>query len=135
MAVRHPPENRVPPPPRRRTTARVVKYAAPEESFFVRLRRRVLRPWLLITLAVCALVTFSVLGYYYHIFSQRIDRLMSGEIFTRSAGLYTAPQVLHVGLGLSADDLLKRLQRAGYVERGQQADDSRGRYSVNAAGV
>jgi len=79
--------------------------------------------------------TVGVLGYYYNVFSERVDRLISGEIFTRSAGIYTAPKELRVGAGVSAEELVKRLARAGYAERGQQADDARGRYKASGASV
>ncbi|HJR05908.1 MAG TPA: PBP1A family penicillin-binding protein [Pyrinomonadaceae bacterium] len=136
MAVRHPPKSRVPPPQAtRRRTARVIKYVEPEESFFRRWRRRIFRPPLIIALVILTTFTIGVLGYYYYIFSERVDRLISGEIFTRSAGVYTAPKELRVGAGLSADDLVKRLQRANYVERAAHADDARGRYMLNDTSV
>src|SRR3982750_519382 len=102
MAVRHPPKNRVP-PVKGRGKGRVVKYAAPDESFIRRMCRRVFRPPVLVALAILTTFTISVFGYYYWVFSARIDRLISGEIFTRSAGIYTAPRELRVGTGLSAD--------------------------------
>ncbi|HEV2801941.1 MAG TPA: PBP1A family penicillin-binding protein [Pyrinomonadaceae bacterium] len=136
MPVRHPPQNSVPPrAPRRRAAARIVRYDEPPEGFFRRWRRRIFRPPVVVALVLLTTFTVGVLGYYYYIFSQRVDRLISGEIFTRSAGVYTAPKQLRVGVGLSADDLVKRLQRAGYVERAAQADDARGRYTLNGASV
>lgn len=136
MAVRHPPQNRVPPPSAaNRRASRVIRYDEPEEGFLRRWRRRLLRPPVVIALVLLATFSIGVLGYYYYIFSERVDRLISGEIFTRSAGVYTAPKELRVGGNLSADELVKRLQRAGYVERGQQADDSRGRYLLSGASV
>jgi penicillin-binding protein 1B len=135
MPVRHPPDNRVPPPAARRRAARVVRYDEPEEGFFRRWRRRIFRPSVVVALALLVTFTVGVLGYYYYIFSERVDRLISGEIFTRSAGVYTAPKDLRVGANLSADELVKRLQRAGYVERAAQADDARGRYAVSGASV
>ncbi|HEY9403427.1 MAG TPA: PBP1A family penicillin-binding protein [Pyrinomonadaceae bacterium] len=135
MAVRHPPNNRVPPPASRRRAARIIRYDEPKEGFFRRWRRRIFRPWVVVVLVVLTTFTIGVLGYYYYIFSERVDRLISGEIFTRSAGVYTAPTQLRVGGGLSADELVKRLQRAGYVERALQADDARGRYTLNGASV
>jgi penicillin-binding protein 1B len=135
MPVRHPPSNRVPPPASRRPAARIVRYDEPPEGFFRRWRRRIFRPPVVIALVLLTTFTVGVLGYYYYIFSERVDRLISGEIFTRSAGIYTAPKELRVGGGLSADDLVKRLQRAGYVDRALQADDARGRYALNGASV
>jgi penicillin-binding protein 1B len=75
------------------------------------------------------------LGYYYHVFSQRIDRLLRGEIFTRSAGIYAAPKQIRAGAGLSLDDVVNQLKRAGYVERTQQADTARGRYAVDGTNL
>ncbi|HZG51304.1 MAG TPA: PBP1A family penicillin-binding protein [Pyrinomonadaceae bacterium] len=135
MAVRHPPNNRVPPPAARHRAARVVRYDEPPEGFFRRWRRRIFRPPVVVALVLLTTFTVGVLGYYYYIFSERVDRLISGEIFTRSAGIYTAPKELRVGAGLSADELVKRLQRAGYVDRAQQADDARGRYTLNGTSV
>ena len=91
MAVRHPPKNRVP-PVARRGKPRVIKYAAPDESFVRRLTRRIFRPPVLVALAIITTFTLSVLGYYYWVFSARIDRLISGEIFTRSAGISLGPR-------------------------------------------
>jgi penicillin-binding protein 1B len=135
MPVRHPPKNSVPPPAGKRRGARIVRYDEPEESFLRRWRRRIFRPPVVVALVLLTTFTIGVLGYYYYIFSERVDRLISGEIFTRSAGVYTAPKNLRVGTPLSADELVKRLQRAGYVERAAQADDARGRYTSNGASV
>src|SRR5438105_2564223 len=134
MAVRHPPKNRVP-PVAKRGKGRVIKYAAPDESFFRRMGRRIFRPPVLVALAIITTFTISIFGYYYWVFSARIDRLISGEIYTRSAGIYTAPRELRVGTGLAEDDLVARLKRANYVEKSQQADAARGRYTVNGASV
>ena len=134
MAVRHPPRGSVP-PVRNRKGPRVVRYAEPDEGFFRRWRRRLFSPPVLVLLALVTSFTLGVLGYYYYIFSARIDRLVSGEIFTRSSGIYTAPTVLRVGAALSADDLVKRLQRADYVDKSQQADASRGRYAQQGTSV
>ncbi|HEV2883080.1 MAG TPA: PBP1A family penicillin-binding protein [Pyrinomonadaceae bacterium] len=125
----------MPPPAGKRRGARIVRYDEPEESFLRRWRRRIFRPPVVVALVLLTTFTIGVLGYYYYIFSERVDRLISGEIFTRSAGVYTAPKNLRVGTPLSADELVKRLQRAGYVERAAQADDARGRYTSNGASV
>lgn len=140
MAIRHPPENRVPPVARggkggRRP--RMVKYAGkePERGFFRRWLKRIFRPPVIIALVFLTTVTVGILGYYWVVFSKRIDQLLNGEVFTRSAGIYAAPKELHVGENLSVDDLLAYLKRAGYVEEGQQADSARGRYRINGAAL
>ena len=138
MAIRHPPENRVPPVARGGKgpqRPRLVKYAGPEpeRGFFRRWMKRVFRPPVIIALVFLTTVTIGILGYYWVIFSKRIDLLLNGEVFTRSAGIYAAPKELRVGENLTVDDLLAYLKRAGYVEEGQQADSERGRYKLNAA--
>src|SRR4030095_11691871 len=77
----------------------------------------------------------GVLVYYWTVFSGRIDNLLTGEVFTRSAGIYAAPMQLHVGEQLSQDELLAYLKRAGYVDKSGQGESSRGHYSVTGAGV
>jgi penicillin-binding protein 1B len=135
MAQRYPPRRNTPQGARHGSRPRAVRYVEPEEGFFRRWRRRVFRPPVVILLAVLTTFTLGVLGYYYHIFSQRIDRLVSGEIYTRSSGIYTAPRELRVGSGVTQEELIARLKRAGYVERTQQAADTRSRYAVNGATV
>ena len=135
MAVRHPPKNHVPPARRGRGAPRVVRYVEPPESFWRRWSRRLLRPPVVIALVFLTAIVVGVLGYYYVIFSRRIDRLLRGEVFTRSAGIYAAPKRLRPGEAVSPNDLVARLKRADYVERGQQADAWRGRYAVKGAAV
>jgi penicillin-binding protein 1B len=130
MAVRHPPKRNVPPVARKKGAPRFVRYVEPDEGFVRRWLRRIFRPPVVILLIGLTTFTIGVLGYYYHVFSQRVDKLIGGEIYTRSSGIYTAPKELRVGAGLSIDDLVARLKRADYVEKTQQADDARSRYAV-----
>lgn len=120
----------MPPPARQRRGARVVRFEEPPEGFFRRWRRRLLRPAVVIPLVFLTTLTVGLLGYYYWVFSERIDGLLRGEVFTRSAGIYAAPRQLRTGDNLSLDDLVGRLKRAGYVERAQQAETARGRYHL-----
>jgi len=137
MAIRRPPEDYIPrivrrggqPPPR------VIRYDEPQPGFFRRLLRFLLKPYIIIpTLVVFALCT-TLLVYYWIVFSGRIDNLLKGEVFTRSAGIYAAPKQIRVGQNLSEEDLIAYLRRAGYVERGQQAESARGRYAVDGASI
>ncbi|HEX8557160.1 MAG TPA: PBP1A family penicillin-binding protein [Pyrinomonadaceae bacterium] len=136
MALRHPPNDVVPPPARTRPRApRVVRFHEPPEGFWRRWRRRLVRPATVVPAVVLFLLAAGVLGYYYTVFSERIDRLLRGEVFTRSAGIYAAPRQIRAGESLSVDDLVARLKRAGYVERERQADTARGRYQLGGAGL
>jgi penicillin-binding protein 1B len=137
--IRHPPEDRVPPVARKSggksRRSKIVKYQQPPAGFFRRWTRRIFRPPVVIALVFITTVTIGVLGYYWYVFSNRIDQLLNGEIFTRSAGIYAAPKQLFIGESLTVDDLVAYLKRVGYVEKGQQADAARGRYSVTGETV
>jgi penicillin-binding protein 1B len=97
--------------------------------------RRLLSLPVIIPLVFLGTVVLGVLIYYWTVFSGRIDNLLAGEVFTRSAGIYAAPKQLRVGETVSEEELIAFLKRAGYVEKGQQGDSSRGRYVVNGLTV
>jgi penicillin-binding protein 1B len=133
MAFRHPPDDHIPrvvrggrvPPPR------VVRYQEPEAGFVRRLLRLLFRPYFVIPVIVVTLLAGGVFTYYWVVFSARIDNLLRGEVFTRSAGIYAAPKQIRAGQNISTDELIGYLKRAGYVERNQQADSNRGRYRID----
>jgi penicillin-binding protein 1B len=137
MAIRHPPDDHVPrvvrggrvPPPR------VVRYQEPDASFLRRFFRLLLRPYFVIPVLVVALLAGGILTYYWVVFSARIDDLLRGEVFTRSAGIYAAPKQIRTGQNISTEELIGYLRRAGYVERNQQADSARGRYRMDGQSV
>src|SRR5687767_3109849 len=131
MPVRYPPPN--PPPSGRKP--RMVSYVEREPSFRRRFFRRLLSAPVIIPLVFVSAAVLGVLIYYWTAFSGRIDNLLEGEVFTRSAGIYAAPKQLRVNETISQADLISFLKRAGYVEKSQQADTSRGRYLVNGPTV
>ena len=120
MPVRYPPPDRMPPVARGGTGSvrkkRIVAYEEPGPGFGRRVGRRLLSAPVIIPLAVITTFVFVVLVYYWTIFSGRIDSLLKGEVFTRSAGIYAAPKQLRTGETLSQEDLVAYLKRAGYVE-------------------
>jgi penicillin-binding protein 1B len=78
----------------------------------------------------------AVVGvYYWTAFSARIDNLLRGEVYTRSAGIYAAPKQLRAGEALSQEELIAYLKRADYVEKTQQAETNRGRYSLSGSTI
>src|SRR5439155_18361613 len=131
MAIRRPPDDFIPPVVRggRIPPPRVVRYVEDQPPGFLRgLLRFLLRPYIVIPAVLITTVVIGVFVYYWVIFSARIDNLLKGEVFTRSAGIYAAPKQIRSGEAISRDDLIEYLKRAGYVERGQQAESARGRY-------
>src|SRR2546429_6588411 len=133
MAIRRPPDDFIPPVVRggRIPPPRVVRYVdETPPGFFRSLLRFLLKPYIVIPAVLITAVVISAFVYYWVIFSARIDNLLKGEVFTRSAGIYAAPKQIRAGQNISEDDLVAYLKRAGYVERNQQADVARGRYAI-----
>src|SRR5882672_3782850 len=134
MPVRYPPEARPLEGKRSkkdsRSQSRIVAYTEPEVVFRRRLVRRLISPPVIIPVLILATVVIGFLVYYWTVFSGRIDNLLKGEVFTRSAGIYAAPKQLRVGQVLTPEHLIEWLKHAGYVEKAQQADKARGRYSL-----
>ncbi len=133
MPPRNLPENNQAKVKRHGKEGRVVAYAEPPTTF----RRKVLHvltsPHVLIPVSIFTALVLVVLVYYWTVFSNRIDTLLAGEVFTRSAGIYSAPKQLRPGQAVSQEELIGFLKRAGYVEKSQQADASRGRYYVSGS--
>src|SRR3954468_23102800 len=137
MAIRHPPDNNVPPVIRRQRgeAPRVIRFEEPRMGFARRLLRLLFRPYLIIPVVLVSGLCIALLAYYWVVFSGRIDNLLRGEVFTRSAGIYAAPKQIRPGQSISEEDLIGYLKRASYVERNQTADSARGRYSANGLTV
>jgi penicillin-binding protein 1B len=136
MPVRYPPHSEIPQKNLRdRSTSRMVTYVEPQQSFLRRSLRRLFSAPIVIPVLIVSAIVIGILVYYWTVFSKRIDNLLQGEVFTRSAGIYAAPKQLRVNETISEEELVAFLKRAGYVEKGQQADTARGRYSVNGSAV
>jgi penicillin-binding protein 1B len=113
----------------------VIRYEGPKRSFGRRLLRFLTRPYIAIPAVVAIILCATILIYYWMVFSARIDNLLKGEVYTRSAGIYAAPKQIRAGQSVSTQDVIDYLKRAGYVERGQQADSARGRYAVDGSTI
>ena len=137
MPVRYPPTNQVSPGKSGRDprSSRVVSYVEPQQSFGRRVLRRLVSAPVVIPVVFLSAIVFGILVYYWTVFSGRIDNLLKGEVYTRSAGIYAAPKQLRVNETISEEELLAFLKRAGYVEKATQADNARGRYLMNGLTV
>src|SRR5215213_9624504 len=102
MPVRYPPNQPVPP----RRNPRVVSYVQREPSFARRFVRRFFSVPVIIPLVFIGAAVLGVLIYYWTVFSGRIDNLLAGEVFTRSAGIYAAPKQLRVNETISQADVI-----------------------------
>ncbi len=128
MPVRYPPDQH---PRTSNRDPRVVSYVESRPGFARRLLRRLFSAPVIIPVVFVSAIVLGILIYYWTIFSRRIDNLLAGEVYTRTAGIYAAPKQLQVDESISQADVIAFLKRAGYVEKGQQADTGRGRYAVN----
>lgn len=115
---------------------RISAYKAPPPSRIRRIVRWVVNPWTISLGLLVVLGMFLTLTYYWFDFSDRIDRrLLSGEVFTPSAGIYSAPKTLRVGENMSWQELIDYLKSAGYIDKNNKADLSRSRYAVDEKGI
>lgn len=121
-------------PPRGWVKARrVSSFKAPPSSRFRRVAGFIFNIWTISATLLLLLAAFLTLTYYWFEFSDRVDRrLLSGEVFTRSAGIYSAPKTLKVGEAITMSGLIDYLKSAGYIEKNNRADASRSRYSVDS---
>lgn len=107
-------------------------FKAPKPPLYKRFFRLIFNGYTAsITLALL-LGVFLTATYFWFEFSDIIDRrLLSGEVFTQNAGIYSAPKILRNGEVITAEDLVNYLKSAGYIEMNNQADPSRSRYQID----
>src|ERR1041384_3174467 len=74
--------------------------------------------------------TSALVLYYYNYYSRIIDRKLSGEIFKSTAQIYAAPYRIYPGQKLTLDNVVSRLQRAGFDSAAKGNSDD-GLYEVN----
>jgi len=73
--------------------------------------------------------TSALVLYYYNYYSRIIDRKLSGEIFKSTAQIYAAPYRIYPGQRLGLDEVVLRLQRAGFdAAAGKLTSDGDGLY-------
>ncbi len=111
-------------------------YKAPPRSRARRLAGWLFNGWTISIALLFLLTSFVTLTYFWFEFSDRIDRrLLSGEVFTPYAGIYSAPKTLRVGEILSRAELIDYLKSAGYLDKEVKADLSRGRFGVGDGNI
>src|SRR5437667_8782461 len=68
--------------------------------------------------------TSALVLYYYNYYSRIIDRKLSGEVFKNTAQIYAAPYRIYPGQKLSPEEVVVRLERAGFntADKGKSDD-------------
>ena len=105
-------------------------YQAPPKSFFRRVLRFFFNPVSYLLSLLVLMGAFLTLTYFWFEYSDRIDLLLKGDVYTNTAGIYSAPKTLKIGEETSVEDLTAYLKSAGYIEKNVQADASRSRFAV-----
>ena len=119
------------PPKYWRSKHPIKSFQAAPPSRFRRILRLFFNPLTFSLAALLFLAAFLTATYFWFEYSDAIDRrLLSGEVYTPSAGIYSAPKTIKSGEDLTPDDLVNYLKSAGYVEKSSQADASRSRYQI-----
>lgn len=107
-----------------------VSFRAEPLPWYKRLLGAVFNRWTFAISGFLAVVGFLTFTYFWFEYSDRIDRrLLSGEVFTPTAGIYSSPKNLRKGEAMSSLDLVEYLKTAGYIEKNNKADAARSRYS------
>jgi penicillin-binding protein 1B len=119
-----------------RHTSRRAKFVVPEnESRFRRVRRWIFNflthPGFYLPTIILIFGAIFMLAYFWIEFSARVDGLLRGEIFTPSAGIYSAPKTIRTGETSDANKIVAYLKAANYVEKTAQANQNRGRFALN----
>ena len=89
---------------------------------------------LLAALGLCVAVVFVPMLYYYVYYARIIDRILSGELFDNAVKIYVAPFRVYSGQKLSLEDIVVRLQRAGF-NTPDKAASANGFYEVAAGQI
>ncbi|HEY8561593.1 MAG TPA: PBP1A family penicillin-binding protein [Pyrinomonadaceae bacterium] len=107
-------------------------FRAPKAPLYKRVLRAVFNGYTLSGALLVFLAVFLTTVYFWFEYSDVIDRrLLSGEVYTPNAGIYSAPKILRDGEALTPDELVAYLKSAGYIEKNNQADASRSRYQLS----
>ena len=115
---------------------RIQTYQAVPKSRLRRFLGYIFNIWTVSIALVVILIAFFTATYYWFEFSDRIDqKLLSGEVFTPNAGIYSAPETLRAGESTSMQELVDYLKTAGYIEKNSRADASRSRYWVDGSSL
>lgn len=113
----------------------VNSFRQPPPGFARRVVRAVVNPITLGISSLIFLVAFLTATYFWFEYSDRIDLLLKGEVFTSTAGIYSAPKLLKKGEKISIEEVKDHLVSAGYIDKNQQADESRSRFEIKGNSI
>lgn len=111
----------------------IKSFKAPKPRLYKRIWRMLFNGYTISAFLLVCLATFLTATYFWFEYSDIIDhKLLSGEVYTPNAGIYSAPKILKKGEDLTPEEMVAYLKSAGYIEKNNQADASRSRYQLGA---
>ena len=110
---------------------RVQSFEASPAPLWKRILRTIFNPLTFAVALLGLLVCFLTGTYFWFEYSDRIDLLLQGEVFTNTAGIYSAPKTLRTGENITPEELISYLKSAGYIEKKAKADQNRSRYELD----
>lgn len=116
-----------------RANAKVFKQPPP--TLFRRVLRFFFNPISISLASFFVLGIALILTYFWFEYSDRVDALLKGEVFTRTAGIYSAPKTLEASEKITPENLVEYLKSAGYIEKNSQADAARSRYQIKDGAI
>ncbi len=123
------------PYPRSNVRKRISNGTGQKRSRTRRVLRFIFNPLSFALSSLVFLAVFLVATYYWFEFSDKIDLLLAGKVFTQTAGIYSGPKSLKKGEKINKQELVAYLKSAGYIEKDQKADEARSRFSIEANSV
>lgn len=82
-----------------------------------------------LTVVLCAIVGFSIFGYYYFAYRSIVDERLSQPLFADTAKIYAAAREVRPGQKLTVQLIANELRQAGYTGDGAAQPSPLGTYS------
>jgi len=109
-----------------------VKLRKPTGKFF---RSTIFLRSILILAGVCAVVFFSVLGYFYFKYQGIVDTRLKTPLFANTAKIYAAPREVRPGQMQTVQLIANELRSAGYTQEGAAIPSELGTYSQGVQNI
>ena len=102
--------------PRKFRQGAVKSFQQPRPGLFRRILRLIFNPITVLGSLLLVLCAFLTLTYFWFEYSDRIDLLLKGgDVFMRTAGIYSAPKTLKAGEDISLEDLTVYLKSSFFL--------------------
>ena len=82
-----------------------------------------------VAIVLCAMIGFTIFGYYYFAYRSIVDERLSQPIFAETAKIYAAPREVRPGQTLSIKLIANELREAGYTSDGAAQPSPLGTFS------